>query len=91
MMNETKGEWRTIVITRPVRTMGNGLFVTFLCENLAKGYISESKSPISSPFFFIKKKDGSLQPVQDYRRLNEITVATCGRARWERDLPVEWG
>ena len=46
----------------------------FLRENLAKGYISESKSPISSPFFFIKKKDGSLRPVQDYRRLNEITV-----------------
>ena len=46
----------------------------FLQENLAKGYISKSKSPISSPFFFIKKKDGSLRPVQDYRRLNEITV-----------------
>ena len=46
----------------------------FLQENLSKGYISESKSPISSPFFFIKKKDGSLRPVQDYRRLNEITV-----------------
>ena len=46
----------------------------FLKENLAKGYICESKSPMSSPFFFIKKKDGSLRPVQDYRRLNEITV-----------------
>ena len=38
----------------------------FLRKNLAKGYISESKSPISSLFFFIKKKDGSLRPVQDY-------------------------
>ena len=46
----------------------------FLKENLAKGYIRESKSPMSSPFFFVKKKDGSLRPVQDYRRLNEITV-----------------
>ena len=46
----------------------------FLKENLAKGYIRESKSPMASPFFFIKKKDGSLRPVQDYRRLNEITV-----------------
>ena len=46
----------------------------FLKENLAKGYIRESKSPMSSPFFFVKKKDGSLRPVQDYRRLNEIMV-----------------
>lgn len=46
----------------------------FLKENLAKGYIRESKSPISSPFFFVKKKDGALRPVQDYRRLNEITI-----------------
>jgi hypothetical protein len=25
-------------------------------------------------FFFIKKKDGSLRPVQDYRKLNEMTI-----------------
>ena len=29
---------------------------------------------MASPFFFIKKKDGKLRPVQDYRRLNEQTV-----------------
>ena len=46
----------------------------FLNENLAKGYIQESKSPMSSPFFFVKKKDGSLHPVQDYRQLNSITI-----------------
>ena len=46
----------------------------FINENVAKGYIQESKSPLSSPFFFVKKKDGSLRPVQDYRRLNEITI-----------------
>ncbi|KAF9800977.1 hypothetical protein IEO21_10244 [Rhodonia placenta] len=49
----------------------------FLKEQLAKGYIRESKSPISSPFFFIKKKEGMLRPVQDYRRLNVITVKNC--------------
>jgi len=27
-----------------------------------------------SPFFFIKKKDGKLRPVQDYRKLNALTV-----------------
>ncbi|PIL30802.1 hypothetical protein GSI_06970 [Ganoderma sinense ZZ0214-1] len=46
----------------------------FINENLAKGYIQESKLPMSSPFFFVKKKDGSLRPVQDYRRLNDITI-----------------
>ena len=29
---------------------------------------------MASPFFFVKKKDGSLRPVQDYRALNEGTV-----------------
>src|SRR6266702_2697484 len=46
----------------------------FVKEQLAKGYIRPSKSPYSSPFFFIKKKDGKLRPVQDYRRLNSLTV-----------------
>ncbi|KAF9799984.1 hypothetical protein IEO21_10465 [Rhodonia placenta] len=45
----------------------------FLKEQLVKGYIRESKSPISSPFF-IKKKEGTLRPIQDYCRLNTITV-----------------
>ena len=46
----------------------------FLNKNLAKGYIQELKSPMLSPFFFVKKKDGSLHPVQDYRWLNDITI-----------------
>ena len=46
----------------------------FLNEHLQKGYIQESNSPYVSPFFFIKKKDGKLQPVQDYRKLNEQTI-----------------
>jgi hypothetical protein len=33
-----------------------------------------SKSPYAAPFFFIKKKDGKLRPVQDYRCLNEHTI-----------------
>src|SRR5260370_977722 len=43
-------------------------------DQFKKGYIRLSKSPYSSPFFFIKKKDGKLRPVQDYRKLNEWTV-----------------
>jgi predicted aspartyl protease len=46
----------------------------FLEENRRKGYITPSKSPMSSPVFFIKKKDGKLRLIQDYRKLNEITV-----------------
>jgi hypothetical protein len=46
----------------------------FLDEMVAKGYIRPSKSPYASPFFFIKKKDGKLRPVQDYRRLNSHMV-----------------
>jgi hypothetical protein len=46
----------------------------FLLENSRTNRIRPSRSPMASPFFFIKKKDGSLRPVQDYRRLNAITV-----------------
>jgi hypothetical protein len=47
---------------------------TFLAENLKKGYIRPSKSPLSSPVFFIKKKDGKLRLIQDYRKLNAVTI-----------------
>jgi len=46
----------------------------FIDENLEKGYIVPSQSPMASPFFFISKKDGSFRPCQDYWYLNEKTV-----------------
>jgi hypothetical protein len=46
----------------------------FIEENLASGQIHPSKSPMAALVFFIKKKDGSLQLVQDYRALNAKTV-----------------
>ena len=46
----------------------------FLKENLDKGYIKLLESPMASPFFFVKKKDGKLQPCQDYCYLNDWTV-----------------
>ena len=46
----------------------------FLEEHLKLGRIWPSKSPCAAPFFFIKKKNGSLQPVQDYQQLNEIMI-----------------
>jgi hypothetical protein len=29
---------------------------------------------MASPFFFVKKKSGDLQPTQDYRKLNDMTI-----------------
>ena len=49
----------------------------FIKEHLQKGYIRPSKSPYAAPFFFIKKKDGKLRPVQDYRWINEWTIKNC--------------
>jgi len=46
----------------------------FLEENLCTGRIRPSKSPMAVLVFFIKKKDGLLHLVQDYRALNTITV-----------------
>ncbi|ESK81826.1 reverse transcriptase-rnase h-integrase, partial [Moniliophthora roreri MCA 2997] len=47
----------------------------FLDENLQKGYIRPSKSPMASPFFFVSKKEaGALRPCQDYRDLNNGTI-----------------
>jgi hypothetical protein len=46
----------------------------FLKENLKKGYIRSSQSPMASPFFFVSKKDGKLRPCQDDRYLNDWMV-----------------
>ena len=42
----------------------------FLKEHTARGTIRPSKSPYATPFFFIKKKNRKLQPVQDYHPVN---------------------
>jgi hypothetical protein len=49
----------------------------FLEEALATGRIRQSKSPLRVPVFFIKKKDGNLCFIQDYRALNPITRKNC--------------
>ena len=46
----------------------------FIDKQLAKGYIHPSISPYALSFFFIKKKDRKLRPVQDYRNINKWTV-----------------
>ena len=46
----------------------------FLEENLSSGRIRPLKSLMASPVFFVKKKDGRLRFVQDYRKLNAMMV-----------------
>jgi len=76
----------------------------FLEENLHTGRIRPSKSPMAALVFFIKKKDGSLRLVQDYRALNFMTVknkyplpliselvSQLHGARYFTKLDVHWG
>jgi hypothetical protein len=76
----------------------------FLEEALATGRIRQSKSPLGAPVFFIKKKDGKLCFVQDYRALNAITrknryplpliddlIHWLKDARYSTKLDVRWG
>ncbi|KAF4569440.1 hypothetical protein EYR36_009231 [Pleurotus pulmonarius] len=76
----------------------------FLEENLRTGRIRPSKSPMAAPVFFVKKKDGSLRLVQDYRKLNNMTVKNryplplisdlvdkLRNARYFSKLDVRWG
>src|SRR6266853_616687 len=46
----------------------------FLKEHTARGTIQPSKSPYAASFFFIKKKNGKLRPVQDYQPVNTWTI-----------------
>ena len=46
----------------------------WLDEQLKAGLIVESKSRYAAPYFYILKKDSSLQLVQDYRKLNQVTI-----------------
>ena len=41
---------------------------------LSKGLIRPSSSPYRAPVFFVRKKEGDLRMVYDYRALNKITV-----------------
>jgi len=58
----------------PLSLVERNTLDSWIDEELRKGYIQPSTSPIAAPFFFVKKHDGSLRPVMDYRALNEITV-----------------
>jgi len=46
----------------------------WLDEQLKTRLIMESKLRYAAPCFYIPKKDGSLWLVQDYRKLNQVTI-----------------
>jgi len=46
----------------------------FINDQLRKGYIRPSKSPQTSPVFFVGKKDRSKRIIMDYCNLNNQTV-----------------
>jgi RNase H-like domain found in reverse transcriptase/Reverse transcriptase (RNA-dependent DNA polymerase)/Integrase zinc binding domain len=77
----------------------------FLDENLVKGCICPSKSPMALPFFFVAKKDSDvLRPSQDYHYLNDGTIKNAyplplvsdlldklKGAQWFTKLDIWWG
>jgi hypothetical protein len=75
-----------------------------IVEGLSTGCICLSKSPMALPVFFVKKKDGALRFVQDYRALNTMTMKNwyplplinnlinrLKGARFFTKLDVQWG
>jgi len=46
----------------------------YLDEQLAKGFIRSSSSPVASPVLLVRKPGGGIRVCVDYRALNEITI-----------------
>ena len=46
----------------------------WLEENLKKGFIRPSSSPVASPVLFVKKPGGGLRLCIDFRAINNISI-----------------
>ena len=90
----------------PMSPLEQKELIDFLEENLSSSRICPSKSPMVSPVFFVKKKDGKQRFVQDYQKLNVMTVKNTyllppipdiinwildSKARYFTKLDVCWG
>ncbi len=88
----------------PMNRIEDNAIQKFLKDELEKGYIRESKSPYASSFFFVHKKDGKMQLVQDYWKINTITICNqyplpliadlicdLSNAHIYTKLDVQWG
>jgi len=76
----------------------------YITNGLKQGTLRRSEAADACSFFFINKKDGKLQPVQDYRLLNAVTKKNTAPiplipklvnkllgARFFTKLDVQWG
>jgi hypothetical protein len=76
----------------------------FIDDQLSKKFIRPSKSEQTSPVFFVPKKDGQKQMVQDYRYLNEHMVKNnyplplisqlvdkLKGSKWFTKIDLHWG
>ena len=76
----------------------------WLDKQLKTGLIKESKSRYAAPCFYISKKDRSLRLVQDYWKLNQVTIKDkiplpligevidkLKKARYFNKLDLIWG
>ena len=76
----------------------------FVNEHLKKGYIQPSKSPQTSPVFFVGKNNGGKHMIMDYYRLNKQTmknnyplslitdlVDSMGNKRVFTKMDLRWG
>ena len=59
---------------QPMSPMELEELLKYLEENLGRGWIRRSKSPVLAPIVFAKMKDGSIKVCVDYRNLNRVTV-----------------
>ena len=68
--DKTPNHYRGLI---PLSKKEEDFLKDYIEKHLAKGFIQPSKSSIAHDMLFAPKKNGSLQPYINYRKLNAIT------------------